>query len=171
MAHIPSIGAMTLIAGLLAAPVLAQQSTETPPATTEQQPAAPAPAAATPQPVAPTSPAAPTGAMETSNPHLVIATVKLKNGWRASKLIGSGVYNDQNQKIGSIDDLILTRDDKVSIAVISVGGFLGIGNKLVAVPYNQLRFAPTKDSSDRVELPGATKEQINAMPNFTYSNS
>ena len=74
----------------------------------------------------------------TANMPLKVATVKLEKGLRASKLIGTAVYNDQNTKIGSVDDLILTDEDKVVLAIISVGGFLGIGSKLVAIPYDQL---------------------------------
>jgi hypothetical protein len=54
--------------------------------------------------------------------------------------VGATVYNDSNQSIGSVDDLIVGQDGKISTAVISVGGFLGIGSKLVRVPYDQLRF-------------------------------
>jgi hypothetical protein len=110
------------------------------------------------------------GPASTGDAHLVVATVKLKDGLRASKLIGSAVFNDQNEKIGSVDDLILTRDNKVALAVISVGGFLGIGNKLVAVPFDQLRLETTKENEQRVHLVGGSKEALNAMPNFTYGN-
>ena len=159
---------MTLVAALLAAPGIAQQSSQTSPATPDQ-PAAP-PAAADQNAVAtPSVVATPAVLPETSNPNLTIAAVKLVSGYRASKLIGSTVYNDQNQKIGSIDDLIVTPDEKITTAVISVGGFLGMGSKLVAVPYDQLRLQ-TKDNGERFELPGATKEGLNAMPNFTYGN-
>src|SRR5205823_456569 len=55
-------------------------------------------------------------------------------------------YNDSDQSIGTVDELIVGQDGKINTAVISVGGFLGIGIKLVRVPYGQLRFeerAPT----------------------------
>src|SRR5256885_1995425 len=78
--------------------------------------------------------------------------------------------SDQNEKIGSVDGLIVTRDNKVAMAVISVGGFLGIGNKLVAVPFDQLRLETTKENEQRMHLAGGSKEALNAMPNFTYGN-
>jgi sporulation protein YlmC with PRC-barrel domain len=187
MANLPSIGAMSLLGMLLAGPVLAQQTPADKPATTDQQaatptlttPEQPAPAIKQESPAAsPGSaaieqpPATIRGTLSTNDPRLVVATVTMKNGWRASKLIGSAVYNDQNQKIGSVDDLILTRDDdKVAMAVISVGGFLGMGSKLVAVPYDQLRLELTKDNEQRVHLPGGTKDALNAMPTFTYSST
>jgi PRC-barrel domain len=71
-----------------------------------------------------------------TNPDLTVATVKLQGGSRISKLIGSAVYSDQNEKIGSLDDLILKDGNRIAMGVVSVGGFLGMGNKLVAVPYD-----------------------------------
>ena len=101
----------------------------------------------------------------TNNPNLSVATVRLETGMRASKIIGAAVHNEANERVGSIDDLIMTRDDKVTMAVISVGGFLGLGSKLVVVPWSQLRV-----DGDKVVMQGATKEGLNAMPNFTFSD-
>src|ERR1700759_4667423 len=75
------------------------------------------------------------------NPDLAVASVTMQGGSRLSKLIGSSVYNDQNEKIGTLDDLILKDGDRITLGVVSVGGFLGMGNKLVAVPYDQLHLA------------------------------
>ena len=84
---------------------------------------------------------------------------------RASKVIGSTIYNDQNETVGSLDDILISRDNKQPVrAVISVGGFLGIGNKLVEVDYNRLKF----DENNKVVLPNATKDDLNKMPGFTY---
>jgi hypothetical protein len=68
-------------------------------------------------------------------------------GYRASKVIGSNVLNDANETIGKIDDLLVTRDGKEPYAVLSIGGFLGIGTHLVVVRYDSLRFDP--DNKDR----------------------
>jgi sporulation protein YlmC with PRC-barrel domain len=91
---------------------------------------------------------------------------------RASKLIGASVYNDRNEKIGSVDDLVLGKDNKADEVVVSVGGFLGIGTKLVAVPYTQLKLGDTKNASsdNKVVMPGATKESLKAQPGFNYTN-
>ena len=60
--------------------------------------------------------------------------------WRASKVVGLNVYNDQNESIGSINDLLMDKSGGVKAAVISVGGFLGVGAHLVAVPYEKVKF-------------------------------
>ena len=75
----------------------------------------------------------------TNNPNLAVASVRLENGVRASKLIGAAVYGDGGQQIGSLDDLIMTGGDRITVAIVSVGGFLGYGSKLVAFPYSQLK--------------------------------
>ena len=109
-------------------------------------------------------PAPVTAPSGTGNPNLAVATVKLEHGTRLSKIIGSTVYTDPNTQIGTVDDLIMTGDDKVVMAVVSVGGVLGVGGKLVAIPYGQLKF-----DNGKTVLPGATKESLTAMPNFTYN--
>lgn len=91
-------------------------------------------------------------------------------GLRASKIVGSSVYNDQDQKIGSIDDLVIGNDHSLH-AVLSVGGFLGMGGKMVEVPFDKLQFGNTKGSDDnRVVLPGTTKDQLTSMPDYHYTN-
>jgi sporulation protein YlmC with PRC-barrel domain len=60
--------------------------------------------------------------------------------WRSSKLIGLDVYNDQNQKIGSIEELIVDKSSKVENVVLGVGGFLGMGEHYVAVPMDKLKW-------------------------------
>lgn len=89
---------------------------------------------------------------------------------RASKVVGSTVYNDHDQKIGSIDDLVIGSDHSLH-AVLSVGGFLGMGGKMVSVPFDKLQFGNTKASSDnRVVLPGSTKDELTSMPDYHYAN-
>jgi sporulation protein YlmC with PRC-barrel domain len=58
--------------------------------------------------------------------------------WRASKLIGLYVYNDASEKIGDISELIVDRDGKLEAVVVGVGGFLGLGEHDVAIPYSQI---------------------------------
>ena len=94
-------------------------------------------------------------------------TMNLSAGLRASKIIGAAVVNDANESVGKVDDVIITRDDRVVYAIVSVGGFLGVGSKLVAVKYDSLH--PTVDNKGMV-LPGATKESLKAQPGFTYTN-
>jgi PRC-barrel domain len=91
-------------------------------------------------------------------------------GMRASEIIGSPVYNDHDEKIGSIDDLVIGSDQTLS-AVVSVGGFLGMGSKMVQVPFNKLEFGNTKGSSNgRAVIPGANKDSLNEMPDYHYVN-
>jgi sporulation protein YlmC with PRC-barrel domain len=63
-----------------------------------------------------------------------------KGDWRASKLAGLSVYNDNNESIGSINDLLIDKSGNIKAAVISVGGFLGMGAHLVAVPFDKIKF-------------------------------
>ncbi|MDE2602521.1 MAG: PRC-barrel domain-containing protein [Bradyrhizobium sp.] len=63
-----------------------------------------------------------------------------KGDWRTSKIVGLSVYNDQNQSIGSISDLLTDRNGNIKAAVIGAGGVLGVGARLVAVPYDKMKF-------------------------------
>jgi sporulation protein YlmC with PRC-barrel domain len=86
---------------------------------------------------------------------------------RASKVVGASVYNDQDQSIGSVDDVLMNDNDhKAGTAVISVGGFLGMGSKLVSVPFDQLKI-----DNDRIVMPGATKASLEGMPEYRYTNA
>src|SRR6201993_2776470 len=89
---------------------------------------------------------------------------KLAAGYRASKVIGTSVVNDANETIGKIDDLLVSADGKEPFAVLSIGGFLGMGTRLVVVPYALLKFAGNK-----VTLPGGTKEGLRRLPEFKYA--
>jgi sporulation protein YlmC with PRC-barrel domain len=87
-------------------------------------------------------------------------------GYRAKKLIGATVYNDQHDKIGKIEDMIITPDGKLSVAVLEVGGFLGLGAHRIAIPVSQFtQIQPT------IVLPGATKQALKGLPEFMYVKS
>jgi sporulation protein YlmC with PRC-barrel domain len=60
--------------------------------------------------------------------------------WRASKVVGLNVYNEKNENVGSINDLLMDKSGGIKAAVISVGGFLGMGARLVAVPFDKVKF-------------------------------
>ena len=115
--------------------------------------------------------------------------------WRSSKLIGINVYNNNNEKIGDIQELIVDKSAKVDNVVLGVGGFLGMGEHYVAVPMEKLKWAnePVRTSStapadkstvgeanranrsaDDKWYPdhavfNATKDQLKAMPQFKYN--
>src|ERR1700722_19423712 len=61
--------------------------------------------------------------------------------WRASKVVGLNVYNDSNQSIGSINDLLADKSGNIKAVVIGVGGFLGVGEHLVAIPFDKIKFS------------------------------
>jgi len=97
-----------------------------------------------------------------------ITTVDVKSlstGYRSTKVVGSDVVSESHETIGKIDDLLIARDHHL-YAVLSVGGFLGIGSKLVAVDYSQL--APTQDNTGFV-LAGASKESLKSLPEYRYT--
>jgi sporulation protein YlmC with PRC-barrel domain len=67
--------------------------------------------------------------------------VSYKGDWRASKVVGLSVYNDQNENVGSINDLLMDKSGNIKAAVLSVGGFLGMGARYVAVSFDKLKFS------------------------------
>ena len=86
-------------------------------------------------------------------------------GWSAKKsILDKAVYNSSNEKIGEVEDLIITPEKAVSYAIVGVGGFLGMAQHDVAIPVGQL-----KREGDKLLLPGATKEGLKALPKFEYA--
>ena len=108
-----------LLASVMIGPVLAQQS--------------PAPAPTPPAPAATPAPA--TRAQTTTT-----APIATAGQWRASKLIGLNVYNDQNEKLGDINEILLDQSGKATGVVIGVGGFLGMGQREILVTMDKLKF-------------------------------
>lgn len=99
----------------------------------------------------------------------VVALVKIDpttvaTGYRASKILGATVMNEAKESIGKIDDLIVSEDGKTPFAVVSVGGFLGMGDHLIAIPY-----AAFKMVDGKITLPGATKEELKGLTPFLYA--
>jgi len=172
-----------MTAGLIGSALLASAAfAQTPTATTDRAPAAPAPIAA--------------------------SDASFNGNWRASKVVGLNVYNDSNESLGSINDLLMDKSGNIKGAVIGVGGFLGVGEHLVAVSFDKIKFvtepivtssaappssgttstkpasptggmttgaapaAPTVKANpwypDHATL-SATKDQLKAMPEFKYS--
>src|ERR1700736_5236933 len=77
--------------------------------------------------------------------------------WRASKVVGLNVYNEKNENVGSINDLLVDKSGNIKAAVISVGGFLGMGARLVAVPFDKMKFStePVAYTGVSSNAPGA----------------
>ena len=92
-----------------------------------------------------------------------VDVTKTATGYRATKIIGATVVNEANDTIGKVDDIVIGTD-RMPYVVLSVGGFLGVGNKLVALPYEAL-----STTGRKLTMPGATKEALKALPEFKYS--
>jgi sporulation protein YlmC with PRC-barrel domain len=86
------------------------------------------------------SPSATTDRATTAAPAAASDTSSFKGNWRASKLVGLNVYNDSNESLGSINDLLADKSGNIKGVVIGVGGFLGVGEHLVAVPIDKVKF-------------------------------
>src|SRR5262245_60625164 len=86
------------------------------------------------------TPSATTDRATTAAPAAASDTSSFQGTWRTSKLVGLNVYNDSNEKVGSINDLLADKSGNVKAVVIGVGGFLGVGEHLVAVPMDKVKF-------------------------------
>jgi len=89
------------------------------------------------------------------------------NELRASKLIGTTVQNNTNEPIGKINEIILSKDGKVAGVVIGVGGFLGMGEREIAVTFEALRIAQDSHNMTTVSL-NATKDGLRAAPEWQW---
>ena len=89
--------------------------------------------------------------------------------WRGSKLIGATVYGPDNASIGNINDVLIGNDGKIRAVVIGVGGFLGVGEKNVAVPLDALNISRKPDSSsiDKITV-SYSKDELKSAPTFAY---
>ena len=117
---------------------------------------------------APTTPAVPqtSSALPAAPATARVGTIDLKllgSGSRTSKVVGSKVVNAANDTVGTLDDLIVTPNERVSYAVLSVGGFLGLDAHYVVVPYSALDLA-----EKQVVLRDGTKETLKSLPEFKY---
>jgi sporulation protein YlmC with PRC-barrel domain len=90
---------------------------------------------------------------------------EVADGWSAKRqILGHAVFNDSNEKIGVVDDIIIAPDKSVTYAIIGAGGFLGVARHNVAIRVSQL-----KVDGDKLVLPGATKEALKQAPEFEYA--
>jgi sporulation protein YlmC with PRC-barrel domain len=91
--------------------------------------------------------------------------LSLAPGDQTSKIIGATVVNSIDETVGTVDDLIIVSNQTVPLAVLSVGGFLGLGKKYVVVPCSALEVHDTQ-----MLFLAATKEALKSLPDFSYSN-
>lgn len=90
--------------------------------------------------------------------HNATMPVNAQGDWRASKLIGLNVYNNQNQKVGDINEVLLDHSGKVVGVVIGVGGFLGMGEHNVLIAFDQIKFVnePIRSATTTTSRPSTT---------------
>jgi PRC-barrel domain len=120
-----------------------------------------------PSPSAPVSPAAP--AREAASVERMVSTgdFNVSGDMGASALIGTKVRNASKESIGKIDEIYLDKDAKVTVVVISVGGFLGVGSKDVGVKWSDLTFG--KEDTSLVVTTSLSKDALMALPDYTKS--
>jgi hypothetical protein len=89
--------------------------------------------------------------------------------WRSSKLVGTAVYGPSDERIGDVNEVLIDKSGSVHAVVIGVGGFLGVGEKDVAVPFKSLNIKRT-DNSDKIDRISVryTKDQLKQAPAFKY---
>ncbi len=82
----------------------------------------------------------------------------LKGNWRASKLVGLAVYNDSNEKLGDINEVLIDNTGKINAIVIGVGGFLGVGEHSIAVSFDKLKWVdePIRSAAAAPPAPGGS---------------
>jgi sporulation protein YlmC with PRC-barrel domain len=91
----------------------------------------------------------------------------LVTGWSAKKqILGKTVFNDKNQKIGVIDDIVIGPEKTVSYAIIGAGGFLGVGKHDVAISINHF-----EQRGEKFVIVGITKETLKNAPEFKYAET
>jgi sporulation protein YlmC with PRC-barrel domain len=95
---------------------------------------------------------------------VAVDVMAVGQGYQISKLIGGSVQNDKAEKIGTVDDFIVTKDEKL-FAILQVGGFLSLGGHLIAVPYDSLNIS---DDGRKIALAGGSKEALQKLPEFKF---
>lgn len=94
---------------------------------------------------------------------LVVVNIQaVDHGYRTSQLLGKSVQNDKDQKIGTLDDLVVTQDHAL-FGILQVGAFLGLGGHLIAIPYDSLTIS---DDGRKIMLAGASKEALGKLPQY-----
>ena len=97
----------------------------------------------------------------------VIESTQITAGWSVKKtLMGKAIYNDEGQKVGKVQDLIISPDKKLSYVIVVAGGILGMGRHDVAFPTSQI-----EDKAGQLLLAGVTKDMVKGMPKFAYASA
>ena len=103
---------------------------------------------------------------ETSNPGTTQFVTEQPTGeWLARVFLGAAVQNASGETVGDIHDLVLDRSGHISTVVLGVGGFLGMGEKVVAIPFSDLTFSTGKDGARTIIVP-LNKASLEQAPAF-----
>jgi hypothetical protein len=159
----------TTVAALAVAPALAQTNmqdkTQPAPQAQPSQPSTSAPSSASPS-TSSEMPKASTSA-QTQKPMTgeKFVNTQASGQWLGSDLIGMSVVGSKNENIGTVSDLLIDGQGNIVAAVIGVGGFLGIGQKDVAISFDTLNVAADKDGDPEARLT-LTKEELESAPEF-----
>jgi sporulation protein YlmC with PRC-barrel domain len=110
----------------------------------------------------------PSAAQVAGSTTLGIAVAELRDvmeGWSAKRqILGQEVYNDKQERVGIVEDIIISPKKTVTYGIVGAGGFLGFDRRDVVIPVDQFKLTDGK-----LVLPGATKESLLAMPPFEYA--
>lgn len=158
----------TAVLGLMAAPALAQQPTQPSPPAPSASPTAPAPAPSTEgtKPMPSAEATKPSASSTTAAGGAGFMSEQKQNQWLASNLIGASVMGPDNKTIGEINDVVLDQTGTAEAAIVGVGGFLGVGEKDVAVPFKSLQVTRKDDGVlDKVTL-SMTRADLEKAPTF-----
>jgi len=102
---------------------------------------------------------------QSGSPNGNFVTVQPADQWLATQFLGQAVTNAAGETIGDINDLLFDKTGRIANVVIGVGGFLGIGEKNVAIPYNTLQITADPNGKRVVKVP-LSRERLNAAPDF-----
>ncbi len=94
-------------------------------------------------------------------------TTQSATDYRSTKLVGTNVYNSAGESIGEVNDIIMDANGSTKAVIVSVGGFLGMGTRYVAVPFSSLKVAREPSGTIKLTME-STKETLKAMPEFTF---
>jgi PRC-barrel domain len=86
--------------------------------------------------------------------------------WRSTEIVGKPVYSRMEERIGEIDELILSSDGRVVAAVVGVGGFLGLGERKVAISFPAMKMMRDANGVSRISV-DLSKDTLKAAPAYT----
>lgn len=101
----------------------------------------------------------------------VNAAANVQGTWRASKLVGISVYNDANENLGKINEILVDKTGKINAVILGVGGFLGVGEQNVAVNFDQLKWVDEPVRSAATTTPAMPGGASSKSPSSTVGST